>query len=108
MTWLREGNRLLYGLAAIGLIVIAIFVLGRCSQNDRLRQERANADKSEARTESAVEAINDITKLGERGYASDEQVAQAQERIRQADASQRNRVAREQLACIQSRSTCPN
>lgn len=106
MTWLRETKSWLWLAAAAALLVLAVFVLGRCSQGDRLREERANTDKSEARTESAVEAVNEITKLGERGDATDEQVRQAQERIRQADASQRNRVARYELCVVQRGDDC--
>lgn len=40
LSWLREGNRLIYGIALLCLIVLAVFVLVRCTRGDEVREAR--------------------------------------------------------------------
>lgn len=102
----RETKSWLWLAAFVGLLVIVVFVLGRCSQNDRLRQERANTEKSEARTESAVEAIDKIDALNQRGAVDYKEAEEAKNAIRQADPADRRRVGDYQLCRLQQRTDC--
>ena len=106
MGWLRETKSWLWLAAAVCLLVIAIFVLGRCSQRDAINEARQNETKAEARTESAVDAIEKINDLGERSNATDAEVEQAANAIRQADPADRDRVFRYRVCLLQHRTDC--
>lgn len=96
----------LYAVAAVCLIALAVFVLGRCSQQRALNDARNEATKSDARTISATEAITEIGKLNERGQATDKQTQEAINAVRQADPSERDSVGRARLQCLQQPAAC--
>lgn len=106
LSWLREGNRLIYGIALLCLIVLAVFVLGRCTRGDEVREANAGRTQTEGRTVSAVEAINTINDLGERSNATDAEVESATNAIRQADPADRDRVFRYRACLLQHRPDC--
>ncbi|MDP2259075.1 MAG: hypothetical protein Q8J89_05105 [Caulobacter sp.] len=83
------------------LLVALLFVLGRCSRGDEVRAARDATAMGEARTTSAVEAINEIGRLEDRGQATDKEVSDAQDAIRNAAPTDRDRVARARLRCLQ-------
>lgn len=106
MTIFRETKSWLYLAAVIALLVLAVFVMGRCSQNDRIRDAKNAQTQSEARTVSATEAINTINELGERSDATDAQVENATDAIRQADPADRDAVFRYHACLLQHRTDC--
>lgn len=106
MTWLRETKSWLWLAAAVALLVLAVFILGRCSQNDRLKEAKDAQTQAEARTVSATEAINAINDLGERSDATDAQVENATNAIRQADPADRDAVFRYHVCLLQHRADC--
>jgi len=109
---MREFFRLLdpKGWTALGavilLLVAGLFVLGRCSRGDDVREARDAKALGDARTTSAVEAINEIGRLDDRGEATDKEVSDAQDAIRQAAPADRDRVARARLRCLQHPADC--
>ena len=94
-------------LALIGLVVIIVVGLAYCQQRDRAREAENARDFVEGRTLSAGDAIEAIHELGERDQATQQDVQEAQDAIRETPAGpDRNRVARERLACLQRRASC--
>lgn len=93
-------------IAVIILLVGGLFVLGRCSRGDDVRQARDAKAMGEARTESAAQAINEIGRLDDRGQATDKEVSDAQNAIRNAPPADRDRVARARLRCLQHPGQC--
>lgn len=106
MTFLRETKSWLWLAAVVALIVLAVFVLGRCSQDDRIEDARNAQDQAEARTESAVEAIEQIDALNQRGAVDYKEAEEAKNAIRQADPADRRRVGDYQLCLLQQRTDC--
>lgn len=96
----------LYLGCTIALLGIAVFVISYCSDKRKLRESEDRAEVSEGRTVSAVEAITEIGKLDDRGQATDKEVQDAQEAIRNAPAADRDRIARHRLCLLQHRSNC--
>ena len=90
---------------ALLLVVIGLTV-GYCRSRDEAAQESAKRVQSEGRTVSAVEAITEIGRLNERGDATDEEVENAQNAIRQASPEDRDAVARYHLCKLHNRSDC--
>jgi hypothetical protein len=93
-------------LGAIALLVLVLFVMGRCSRGDEVREAKADRAMADARTQSATEAITEIGRLDDRGAATESQVKEAQDAIRQADPADRDRVARAHLCRLQHRPDC--
>lgn len=95
--------------AIITLAVVAVVLLlgvSYCSAINGQREAEDDAKRSDARTDSAVEAIEEIGKLRDKGDATDKQVEHAIQDIRKADPLDRDRVARERLRCLQDRAAC--
>ena len=90
---------------ALLLVVIGLTV-GYCRSRDEAREQRGKTEQSEGRTVSAVEAITAINDLGERSNATDAQVENATNAIRQADPADRRRVGDYQLCRLQQRTDC--
>lgn len=94
---------------ALALIVVAgltLFTVARC---DHERAERAQtaARQAEGRTESAVNAIKEISALEARNQATEAQVEQAHEAIRSTpEGPDRNRRARLELCRLHERPDC--
>lgn len=97
---------IMVGLAACALVVAIWLAVHFITAPKRARIAEADAALSQGRTDSAVQAINDIAKLNERGDASDAEVEQAHEAIRKADPASRDRVARYRLCILQQRADC--
>lgn len=94
-------------LVAIALVLIAFLVtVGYCSRGDEVRKAEAGENVAEGRTVSAVEAINEIRKLGERAEATDAQVQQAQEAVRNARPEDRSAEFRYRACLLQQRTDC--
>lgn len=92
--------------AVVLLLIVAVFVIGRCTRGDDLKTAKGDTMLAEGRTTSAVEAINEIGRLEDRGRATEAQVEQAHDAIRQADPADRDRIARDQLCLLQRRDDC--
>lgn len=92
--------------AVVLLLIVAVFVIGRCTRGDDLKTAKADKMLAEGRTTSAVEAITQIGELGQRADATDAQVKEAQDAVRQADPADRDHVARYHLCVLQHRSDC--
>ncbi|MEH6697187.1 MAG: hypothetical protein V7672_00665 [Brevundimonas sp.] len=91
---------------AVALLILIVFVMGKCSRNEEINKANADQSMAEARTQSAAEAITEMGALNDRGVASDQQVQEAQNAIRQADPADRDRIARLELCRLQSRPDC--
>lgn len=94
--------------AFVAIIVagVVLFGVARC-EHDRAERAEQGERQAEARTDSAVNAIKEISALEARNQATQAQVEQAHAEIRQADPADRDRVARARLACLQGRARCP-
>jgi hypothetical protein len=90
--------------------VAAVLLLSTCQMlresRERERQADADAALSEGRTTSAVEAITAIGELGQRADATDAQVKEAQDAVRQAAPDDRDRVFRHRVCVLQQRPDC--
>ena len=94
-------------IAVIALLLVVIgLTVGYCRSRDEAREQRGKTEQSEGRTVSAVEAITAINDLGERSNATDAQVENATNAIRQADPADRDRVFRYHACLLQHRSDC--
>lgn len=96
-------------LALAGLLLLLVFILlalSWCSDRERLKQAKGERDLAQGRTTSAVEAITAIDELGQRADATDAQVDEAHDAIRQAAPADRDRVARYHLCVLQHRPDC--
>ena len=86
--WWRGLDDLMRRVVAGGLIVLALAILlltlSWCGERKRAREAGGDAALAEGRTTSSVEAITEIGELGDRGLATDAQVKEAQDAIRQA------------------------
>lgn len=94
-------------LIIFALVVVLIFsVLSMCHQRDERRKAEGERNLAEGRTVSAVEAINEIGKLNERGEVTDREVQDAHDKIRKASPDDRSRIARYELCRLQHRTDC--
>ncbi len=93
-------------LIVAGLLIIVALTLGYCSQREKAKQARDAQTQAEARTVSATEAIKAINDLGERSNATDTQVENATDAIRQADPADRDAVFRYHVCLLQHRTDC--
>lgn len=96
-------------LSAVTLVIVLVVValtLGYCGQREKAKQARDAQTQAEGRTVSATEAIKEIGSLNERGQATDTQVENAQNAIRQADPADRDRIARYHLCVLQQQPDC--
>lgn len=92
-----------------GAVVIFCFVMAFwliLHNAGNARKAKDGETVAQGRTTSAVEAIEAIGELNERGQATDAQVEKAQNEIRQADPADRDRIARAQLCILQNRPSC--
>lgn len=95
------------GLIIAGVCVLAILALGWRSGCTQAREARQAQRQAEARTDSAIVAIEEISALEDRGQATDAEVEQAHEAIRSTPAGeQRNRRARYELCRLHDRPDC--
>lgn len=92
--------------AVVLLLIVAVFVIGRCTRGDDLKAAKGDTMLAEGRTTSAVEAITQIGELGQRADATDAQVKEAQDAIRQAAPADRDRVFRHRVCVLQHRPDC--
>lgn len=92
-----------------GAVVIFCFAMAfwlALGWHNRASRAKDGETIAAGRTTSAVEAIEAIGELNERGQVTDAQVEKAQNEIRQADPADRDAVARRNLACLQHRAAC--
>ena len=95
------------GLIVAVVVIVAIALMGWKSGCSSAREARQEQRQAEARTESAVVAIKEISALEARGEATDAQVEQAHEAIRSTPAGpERNRRARYELCRLHDRPDC--
>ena len=92
--------------AGVAVLILIIFVIGRCSTADDVKKADTDRAMADARTASASEAITEMGELQDRGLATDSQVQEAQDAIRQADPADRDRIARAHLCRLQHRPDC--
>lgn len=92
--------------AVVLLLILTVFVIGRCTRGDDVQKAKGDTMLAEGRTVSAVEAITQIGELGQRADATDAQVKEAQDAIRQADPADRDRVFRHRVCVLQHRADC--
>lgn len=93
-------------IAAIALLILALGI-GYCSQRERSARLADDLAKSDTRTGSAVVAIEEIDKLGQRGQVATNELEKAHDAIRKADSpAERDAIARRQLECLQHGSAC--
>lgn len=92
----------------VAAAVLAVLVFGGLYLSERRKAQEARAGESVAqgRTTSAVEAIKEIGELGERSNATDEQVRQAQEAVRNAAPEDRQRTFAYNACVLQHRTDC--
>lgn len=62
VTWLRETKSWLWLAATVALLVLAIFILGRCSQNDRIAKQRHDLEVARA-TGKALDKVDAETPI---------------------------------------------
>ena len=96
-------------LALVGVaILVALVALSRAALDGHRRatEAKGEATMAQGRTTSAVEAIEKIGELGERAGATDQQVKDAQDDLRQAAPSDRDRVFRHRVCVMQQRTDC--
>ena len=95
---------------AIGALVVALClvmaILTMCQSRREAATANAKARVSDGRTVSAVEAINEIGKLGERADVTDIEVEEAKNAILKADPAKRDRVFRHRVCVLQHRPDC--
>lgn len=91
-------------LAAV--VVLALVLLSWCSRGERLETAKDEATIGGARTETAIEAIDKIAENDEVHADLQVQAEEAQDAIRQAPPSDRNRVARCKLRELQGLAPC--
>jgi hypothetical protein len=88
-------------LALIALLAIIIVGFAYCGERNRAKEAEGQRELAEGRTESAVEAIEAINDLNETNRIDDQQAEDAINEIRQAPPSERDRLARAHLRCLQ-------
>lgn len=108
MTWWKALDSLMRRvvIAAVVILIIVALGLAYCGQRERNARLGDDLKKSDTRTGSAVVAIEEIDKLGQRGEVAANELEKAQNAIRQADPVDRDAIARRQLECLQHGSAC--
>lgn len=99
-------TKILSAVALVLLLVVTLLVMSYCSQREKAKEARDAQTQAEARTVSATEAISAINDLGERSNATDAQVENATDAIRQADPADRDAVFRYHVCILQHRTDC--
>ncbi len=99
-------TKILSAVALVLLLVVTLLAMGYCSQREKAKEARDAQTQAEARTVSATEAIKAINDLGERSNATDAQVENATDAIRQADPADRDAVFRYHVCLLQHRTDC--
>lgn len=99
-------TKILSAVTLVIVLVVVVLTLGYCSQREKAQKARDAQTQAEGRTVSATEAIKEIGSLNERGQATDTQVENAQNAIRQADPADRDRIARYHLCVLQQQPDC--
>lgn len=95
------------GWIALSVVVLLVLVtLGWCSSREESKRAKVGETMAEGRTVSAVEAIKEIEALGERSDATDQQVQQAQEAVRNARPEDRAAEFRYRACILQQRTDC--
>jgi Flp pilus assembly protein TadB len=94
--------------ALTGFVVTLLVVatMAWCSERRERLEARNDQKMAEARTESASEAIAEIGKLDDRGQATQQEVRDAQEAVRNADPADADREYRYQLCKLHDRPDC--
>lgn len=99
-------TKILSAITLVIVLVVLVLTLGYCSQRERAQKARDAQTQAEGRTVSATEAIKAINDLGERSNATDTQVENATDAIRQADPADRDAVFRYHVCLLQHRTDC--
>ncbi len=102
-------SRKTLGLAVVAilcLLALTLSVRGCMEARKAEREARNDRQMAEGRTVSATEAISEIGKLGERSGATDTEVKQAQEAVRNASPEDRRRVWVYRTCLLQHRTDC--
>jgi len=90
--------------AAVVLLLIAgLSWRGACTARDQAKDQSTIAD---GRTATAVETLDVVTQNAAADVATQTQIKEAQDAVRQADPADRERVARCELRKLQGHSTC--
>lgn len=110
MTWFlgldAVVRRVLVIVSICLILLVVLLTVGFCRSRDAEKQANNATTQAEGRTVSAVEAITEIGRLNERGAATDKEVDNAQDAIRQAAPADRDAVARYQLCVLHNRTDC--
>lgn len=108
MTWWSALDALVRRVVIAAVVILMIVALGLayCGQRERNARLSDDLKKSDTRTGSAVVAIEEIDKLGQRGEVAATELEKAQDAIRQADPVDRDAIARAELLCLQHGSAC--
>lgn len=89
------------------LFLLAVFaILMALDARKDAAKAKGDGQLSQGRTTSAVEAITQIGEFGQRADATDAQVKEAHDAIRQAAPADRDRVARYHLCVLHDRPNC--
>ena len=92
---------------SIAVSVALLLLLAYCSERDRAKESENARDFVEGRTLSAGDAIEAIHELGERDQATQQDVQEAQDAIRETPAGPaRSARARYELCRLQHRPDC--
>ncbi len=92
--------------AIICLLIVILSVMAYRQKQDDKRDQAGREAVTEGRTQSAAEAISEIGKLGERADATDDEVRQAMESVRDASPEDRASVFRYRACLLQHRTDC--
>lgn len=108
MTWWNTIDALMRRVVIAAVVILLVVVLGVawCAQREKAANLSNDLAKSDTRTGSAVVAIEEIDKLGQRGEVAANELEKAQDAIRQANPVDRDAIARRQLECLQHGSAC--
>lgn len=92
----------------IGVFIIFVLLMllswrSACTALDRAKDQATIAD---GRTATAVETLDVVARNAADDAATQQQVKEAQDAVRQADPADRERVARHELCKLQGRSPC--
>lgn len=110
MIWWKSLDTLMKRVVSLSvlalILVLFLFAVSFCHQRDKAARLSDDIAKSDTRTGSAVVAIEEIDKLGERNQVAKNELEKAHDAIRQASPSDRDAIARRQLECLQHGSAC--
>lgn len=94
---------LLVGALVVVLLLMLLSWRSACTSLDRAKDQATIAD---GRTATAVETLDVVARNAADDAATQQQVKEAQDAVRQADPADRERVARHELCKLQGRSPC--